>query len=202
MTLFKHREKFNSLSVKTGRTLSKIPLSANHWTLLSLLTAFVGFLAAYYEYIPAAAVFFALTAFIDIIDGAIARARGRATKFGAYLDTIVDRYVEFIVIVSVLFLNLPEFYLPSYAWILILLFGSMLATYAKSASAEKNIAKEGGHGVKGGILEHPDRLILLFLVFLISPASKTYAAYLVIIIALLSNISALQRIYSALKIAK
>ena len=139
---------------------------------------------------------------MDIIDGAVARAVGKATSLGAYIDTVTDRYVEFIVIASVFFLDLPDFYFPIYVWLFVLIFGSMLSTYVKSASAEKNIIKKDGHGIKGGILEHPDRLILLFVVFLLSIASKDYAAYLIIALAILSNISALQRTGKAIKAAK
>ncbi len=201
MTLYKRREKFASLSIKVGKIFSKFPISPNQWTLLSLLPAILGFIAAYYGNILAAAIFFGLTAFFDIIDGAVARAVGKAANFGAYLDTVVDRYIEFIVIASVFFLDLPDFYFPIYVWLFALIFGSMLSTYVKSASAEKNIIKKDGHGIKGGILEHPDRLILLFMVFLLSLASKNYATYLVVAIAILSNISALQRVFKALRIA-
>ncbi len=201
MTLYKRREKFTKISTKTGKVFSRIPLSPNQWTVISLVPAILGLISAYYGNILAAAVLFGLTAFVDIIDGAVARAKGKVTILGAYIDTIVDRYVEFIVIVSLLFLDLPDVFLPSYAWVLILLFGSMLSTYAKSASAEKNILKKDGHGVKGGILEHPDRLILLFLIFLLSVlVPKTYVTYLLILIVILTNISALQRIYGSIKI--
>lgn len=72
----------------------------------------------------------------------------------------------------------------------------MMSTYAKSASAEKNIIKKEGHGIKGGILEHADRLIVLFLIFFLSLLiNKIYITYLVIIMAILSNLSAFQRIY-------
>jgi len=202
--LYKNRQKFSSLSIKIGMIFSKIPLSPNQWTLLSLIPAVLGMVSVYYNHVGAGIVLFAVTAFVDIIDGSVARVIGSVTSLGAYLDTVVDRYIEAIMILSILFLNLPSFYVPAYAWILALLFGSMMSTYAKSASAEKDIVKEkGGHGVKGGILEHTDRLVLLFVVFLLSVAvDRIYVIYLVAIMTVLSNISALQRIYSAYSIAR
>lgn len=201
MTLYKKREKFSSLSVHAGRIFGRLPLTPNQWTILSLAPAILGLIAAFYGSFLLAAVFFGLTAVFDIIDGAVARAKAKASDFGAYLDTIIDRYVEFIIIISIFFLNLPSFFLPIGVWIIILIFGSMLSTYAKSASAEKNLVRnQGGHGIKGGLLEHPDRLILLFLIFLLSAslASRPYASYVLMLMAVLVNISALQRIGGAL----
>ena len=74
-----------------------------------------------------------------MVDGAVARVTKTASKFGAYLDTIVDRYVEAIIAFGLLFAALPGFYIPAYAWIFLYLFGGMMTTYAKAA------AKEGGH---------------------------------------------------------
>ena len=204
MTLYKRREKFKSASIKIGMIFSRIPLSPNQWTVLSIIPAILGFLAVYYGHIGLGVVLFALTSFVDIIDGSVARVIGRVTNLGAYLDTIIDRYIEGIMILAILFIGLPNFYLPIHVWLLFLLFGSMMSTYAKSASAEKNIFKEeSGHGVKGGILEHTDRLVLLFLVFLLSIfVDKAYVTYLVVLMTILSNVSAIQRIYSAYKIGR
>ncbi|MCX6816198.1 MAG: CDP-alcohol phosphatidyltransferase family protein, partial [Candidatus Aenigmarchaeota archaeon] len=186
--LYKNRQKFNSLSIKVGMIFCKIPLSPNQWTILSLIPAVLGLLATYYGNISAAIILFAITPFIDIIDGSVARVMGRVTKLGAYLDTVIDRYIEAIMIVSVMLLGLPDFYLPIQFWIIALLFGSLMSTYAKAASAEKKIVQEiEGHGIKGGILEHTDRVILLFVIFLLSLfVGKIYLTYIVIAMAILT----------------
>ncbi len=203
MTIYKRRKKFDSLSIRVGMIFSRVPLSPNQWTIVTFIPALFGFTSAYYGNIYAAVVLFAITAFIDIIDGSVARVSGRVTRLGAFLDTIVDRYIEFIMIAAILFLNLPNFYFPIYIWLLLLLFGSMMSTYAKSASAEKNISKENVCGIRGGILEHSDRMILLFLVFLLAVLiDGMYVTYLVVLMAVLSNISAFQRILYAYNAAK
>ena len=101
--LYENREKFKKLSIKIGMIFSKIPLSPNQWTIFSLLPAVIAALyLASNEFLIAAGLF-ALAAFIDLIDGSVARVLGRTTRFGAYLDTITDRYVEFILIFGLFF---------------------------------------------------------------------------------------------------
>ncbi|GAI12228.1 unnamed protein product [marine sediment metagenome] len=55
-----------------------------------------------------ALIFVFIASFLDFIDGAVARKTNTASKKGAYLDTILDRYVEGIVLLGFLFLPLPK----------------------------------------------------------------------------------------------
>lgn len=190
------REKFNRLSVKIGKAFNSLGLSPNQWTFLSLVFIVVSFYYLVNESFFPAALFFLFSAFVDVIDGSVARVTGNVTKKGAYFDTVIDRYVEFVIIFGLLFSNLPNFILPIQAWLMLLLFGSLLTTYVKSAAFEKKLVKDE---LKGGILERAERLILLFLIVLLAGISKIYSVYLIVITAILANISALQRIGSVLK---
>jgi phosphatidylglycerophosphate synthase len=66
---------------------------------------------------------------LDALDGAVARAGGRATKFGAYLDAVCDRLFEVIVAMTAAAL--------SGYWFLVtgVLAGSLLVSYAKARAA-------------------------------------------------------------------
>ena len=201
MVLYKKREKFNQISIKIGILFSKFGLSPNTWTLLSLLPVIA---AAYFimkqQFLEAAALF-AIAAFLDLVDGSVARVTGRATKFGAYLDTIVDRYVEAIILFSMLFLNLPllkvgEIYFSSSLFVYICLFGSLMTSYAKAAAKEKELVKEE---IKGGYFERAERLILLFLGILLAYFKIMYLVWVLFVLAVLTNFTALQRIWIAKK---
>src|SRR3989338_5138672 len=180
MTLYKNNEKLSGYSATIGKLFGGLGLSANVYTALALLFAFI---TAYFlltgNFVCAAAAF-AISAFLDSVDGAVARFRKDASKRGAYLDTISDRYMEGVVIIAIMFLALPIFYLSSYMWAALYLFGSLMITYAKAEEIEK-LNKE----VRGGLLERPERMILLFLV--------------IALLAVLANITALQRISIALR---
>ena len=198
MTLYKGREKFNKLSVKIGLLFSKIPLSANKWTMVSLIPAFVALYFLAQEEFLLAGAFFIVSAFLDLVDGSVARVTGTTSRFGAYLDTIIDRYIEAIIVFGLLFVALPEFIGPAYIWIFLYLFGSLMTTYAKAAAKEKGLVPEGTE-LKGGLLERAERMIILFVGILIASISPLYLVYTIVLLAILTNVSALQRILIARK---
>lgn len=195
MTMYKRREKFTGLSVRIGIAFSKLRISPNQWTLLSIIPAIIALYFLVYSEFLMAALFFILSAFIDLIDGSVARVMGKASRLGAYLDTIVDRYVEGIIIFALLFAGLPGFYIPISAWIFLYIFGSLMTTYSKSAAKEKELIV--GRELKGGLLERAERLIILFIGILLAAVQPVYLTYVIVILAALANISAIQRIVIA-----
>lgn len=140
----------------------------------------------------AAAAFFLLAVFFDFIDGAVAKFENKATKTGAYLDTICDRYVEGIILFGFLFLSLPKFGFEAEIWIFLALFGSLMTTYAKAAAKEKELAVEE---LKNGWLGRPERAILIFLSLILGIFNFSLIIFPIVILALLSNFTALQRIF-------
>lgn len=194
--LYTKREIFNNLSIRVGRFFAKLKLSPNQWTLLSLLPAMASFYFLIEENFFVASIFFFIVAFIDIVDGSVARVTGRVSRKGAYLDTIADRYVEFLIIFGLFFVSYPHFIFSSKTWLMILLFGTVMTTYAKAAAFEKGLVERE---LRGGFLERAERLALLFLIILVTNFSRLYAMYLLVAAAVLTNFSALQRIVLALK---
>jgi len=197
--LYKKRDYFNKLSKRIGIIFSRFPLSPNQWTLLGLLLTLVTFYFLIKEEFLIASVIFAFTAFIDIIDGAVAKVSKKVSILGTYLDTVIDRYVEFIVIFGLFFIDYPSFILSDKMWLLIILFGSLMTSYSISAAHEEGAEERK---LRGGILERAERMIFLFLIIILSTFSKTYALYLIVIMAILANITALQRIWIATSIFK
>lgn len=193
--LWKRRGYFDkTIGKKVGVIFSKLSLSPNQWTILSLVFALFMFYFLYKKEFLIASTIFAFTAFIDMIDGAVAKVTKKVTSFGGYLDSVIDRVIEFIIIFGLFFTDYPGYILCSRAWLMLLLFGSFMSTYTRAVAFEKKISKD----IKGGVLEHTDRLILFFLIILISNFSLQYASYLIITAALLTNISALQRFLKAI----
>ncbi|MFH1895020.1 MAG: CDP-alcohol phosphatidyltransferase family protein [archaeon] len=192
------REKFKSISIKTGLIFGKLPLTPNQWTLFSLVPALICFYFLLKQDFVFAAVFFGLAAFVDVIDGAVARVQGKTTKKGAYLDTITDRYVELIVFLGLFFVSLPVFYFSSQLWIFLCLFGGLMTTYSKAAAKEKLFLESE---LKGGLMERPERLLLLFFILVAGIFSLKLSLYLIVLFAVLSNLTAFQRILKAFSLA-
>jgi CDP-diacylglycerol--glycerol-3-phosphate 3-phosphatidyltransferase len=98
-----------------------------------------------------------LAGLCDLLDGPVARLQGRASLFGAFLDSILDRYADLI-----LFLGLLIYYVHvnrfRYAFLAgAAMAGAVMVSYAK-ARAESLVP---GPGV--GFWERPERLGLMIL---------------------------------------
>lgn len=199
MTFYGNRQKFEGFSQAIGKAFAKLGLSPNQWTAVSILPALGAFWFLFQGEYAYAAGMLILSAFLDMVDGAVARETGKASTKGAYLDTITDRYVEFIVVLGIFFAamyrGLPHFLMAAENWVFLFYFGSIMTTYAKSAAKEKGLVKDE---LKGGLLERAERLIILFVGVLLASVEPLYLVYTVALLAVLTNISALQRISKAL----
>lgn len=175
--------------------LKKLGLTPNQVTVLTPIFAiiFAYFLAkgAY----TAALVILAGSVLFDALDGHLARQTKSATKYGAYLDTILDRYVESIIYLSFLLIPLPEIFAPAQFWVALCIIGALMTTYAKAAYTEKT-----GNSFSGGFLERAERMLLIILGVALLPINPTYLVYILITLAVLTNLSAIDRIRKALKL--
>jgi archaetidylinositol phosphate synthase len=199
MVLYKRRQLFSGLSIKVGMVFSRVGISPNSWTILVIVPTLFSLYYLLGRQFLVAAAFLIISAFIDFIDGSVARVMGKVTKLGAYLDTIMDRYVEAIILVGLLFVGLPDFYLSSTVWIFLFLLGSMMTTYTKAAAKEKELSDKE---ITGGLLERGERLIILFVGILLAYFRLSYLTYIIVALAVLTNITALQRIKIAVNSAR
>ncbi len=128
----------------------------------------------------------------DVLDGALARERGRETKFGAFVDSTFDRVSELLVFGAILLYysggdsgrKYPELLVVV---ILVAMAGSVLVSYARARI-------EGlGETCTVGLLERPERLILLIVGLFLSPL----LIFVLILIAFGTVVTVLQRIHHA-----
>src|SRR6476620_7902144 len=96
----------------------------------------------------------------DLLDGRVARLTGRVTKFGAFLDSSLDRLSDMIVflVIIILYSRDTQFHSTLYAALTgAALIGSVMVSYS-SARAESLIPK-----CDVGFLRRPERVVLLIL---------------------------------------
>jgi CDP-diacylglycerol--glycerol-3-phosphate 3-phosphatidyltransferase len=124
-----------------------------------------------------------LASVFDMLDGRVARLRGRGTKFGAYLDSTMDRYSDMLLYMGLLILYARLDRTPHMVLVWVAAFGSFMTSYAR-ARAESLIDR-----CTVGFMERPERIVLLVLGAL---ANRMVAVLW--IIAVVSNVTALQRI--------
>jgi len=192
--LAEKRQQFKQLENIIGKVFSKF-LTANQYSGLAILMALFYFRFMVANNLKIALIFLFAASFLDFVDGAVARKTNTASPKGAYLDTILDRYVEAMVLLGFLFLPLPLIVFPSHIWILLALFGSLMTTYAKAAGKEKEILKTE---LKEGLAGRGERMILEFLAVFWGIFNLQWTLYFIIALAVLSNITAIQRVYLVL----
>jgi archaetidylinositol phosphate synthase len=194
----KFRNRLTHLHVRIGILFSKIGLSANAWTALSLAPALFGFIALYYHNLAFGLAFFVISAFMDIIDGNVARVTKSVSNLGAFLDGVVDRYVEFSLYLGLWFYleGTPEVLMPHSLWLLFLVFGAMMPSFITAYADHRNVIVDPEKLKNiGGILERFERLLLLYAGMLIGLINPVLLTYTLILTALLANFTAIQRIY-------
>lgn len=143
-------------------------LTPNVVTLASIVFAVLGFAAlAFYGSLLAALVLFAAAGFLDAFDGALARTQKRVTAFGAFLDGVVDRFNEALLLFGLMALTppLPGFLVPAWAWLaLLLFFGTCMTSFVRAyADHRRVVTDEKTLKAMGGLLERGERLALVLL---------------------------------------
>ncbi len=184
--------------------LARLGLSPNAWTFLALAVALGGFFALVGHRLLLGFLLFLLSGFLDMVDGAVARATGRASSEGAFLDGVLDRYVEVLLILGLLFYLGPEtsFLIPIGAWIAILIFGAVMTSFVRAYADHRGLVKDQKVLAKemGGLLERAERLILIYagmvgaLLF-----GNGWLLGAIVLAAVLSNLTAVQRIFLAIE---
>ena len=191
-------------SEKTDRLaggLAAIGLSPNAWTLISLVPALAGLTALVMHQLALGLAMFALSAFIDIVDGTVARVTNQVSDKGAYIDGVVDRYVELMLYLGLLiYIGRGEFLgLPNEVWIVLLIFGGLMTSFVRAYADHRGIVKDPGELKRmGGLLERLERLMLLYFGMFLGLFNSQWLMAIVVLTALLANATALQRIRFAL----
>jgi phosphatidylglycerophosphate synthase len=190
------REKFKKIEEEIGRIFSKLGPSPNQYTLNSIAFGIFCFVSLVLKNFVLALIFFLISAILDFVDGAVARYSGKVTKAGAYLDTISDRFVEGLIFLGFLSLPLPKFIIEAKYWIFLAFFGSLMTTYAKAAAKEKELVAQE---LKKGFFGRGERMILLSITFFLGIFNQNLMIYPISLLAIFSNLTAIQRIILALK---
>ncbi len=179
------RVRFKKLLDPIGAFLNKLGLTPNMITIFGLLGNIVAAFLIAKGYIFWGGVFILLTAPMDAIDGTMARLRGKVTKYGAFLDSVSDRYSELMVYGGLLyyFLNLDQ----TLACLLVFFsaVGSVMVSYTRAR------AEAVQYQAKIGIMTRIERYLVLVPMLLIN--RPIYAVW---ILAVFTNITAIQRVLS------
>ena len=131
-----------------------------------------------------------IAALFDMLDGSLARATGQSTKFGAFFDSSIDRYSESVILVALIYYYSAASSRPLEPVLLaITLVGSLMVSYTRAR------AEALGVECKVGLLQRPERVILLIVGLLAGSIWPIIMTIILSLLAILTNVTALQRIY-------
>ncbi len=175
-----------------ARGVDRTPLTPNAITLVgSALNIVPAVLIALNFHLAAGLLLLPITA-LDSLDGALARLQGNASEFGAFLDSVLDRYVEIFYYAGITW----HFSQTGDQWGI---FGSLLAIGGSIMVSYCRARAEGlGMECKVGILQRPERLILLGVALIFSSWLLLGAIWLM---AVVTNFTAGQRIWHVYRIS-
>ncbi|HQR38408.1 MAG TPA: CDP-alcohol phosphatidyltransferase family protein [Blastocatellia bacterium] len=109
----------------------------------------------------------------DMLDGRVARLQGRVTRFGAFFDSVIDRYSDLIVFVGIMVFYARDTAAHSTLYVAltgIVLIGSVMVSYSRARAEGLDIT------CKVGFLERPERVVLLIIGSLTQVSPGTYQA--------------------------
>ena len=178
------RQRFGGVLEPVARVIGRTGISPNVVTLTgSLLNLGVAWVLAH-GYLRIGGVLVPLVSLFDALDGTLAWLTGKRSRFGAFLDSTMDRFSEAILYLGLLFyytrLGAKQEILLIYATIV----GSLMVSYARARA-------EGlGLDCKVGLLTRLERILILTAALLLEEMSIALWA-----LAILTNFTALQRMY-------
>ncbi len=170
-----------------GSAAKKIPFTPNTLTLVGfIITIYASYVLM--KDLRTGGILVLAGGVFDILDGVVARVNGKSSKFGAFLDSVLDRYSDAIILLAIAW-NLDA--KMEHVGVLICLgclIGSFLISYTR--------ARAEGLGIecKHGLMERPERVVVI---------SFGAIAGLIIpvlwILLILTHITVFQRMYHVWK---
>jgi CDP-diacylglycerol---glycerol-3-phosphate 3-phosphatidyltransferase len=168
--------------------LGRSPLTPNQVTVVGVALTFCAAGLAAFGQLRWAGVVLIFAGTCDILDGALARSTNKSYPYGAFLDSTLDRYSE-----GAIYVGLAAYFVtirpPLQEWLVLAtltaLAGSFLVSYVRAR------AQSLGFACKSGLFQRPERVVVTVVGLLFGG----YVLYgVVFLLALVTNITALQRI--------
>ncbi|VVB58909.1 Bifunctional IPC transferase and DIPP synthase [Candidatus Anstonella stagnisolia] len=183
------------LQEDAGKAFTFLPLSPTQITMLAPIFALVSLYFMYHRQMEFAIVAFVLSALMDALDGAVARARGQVTKKGGFFDGVCDRFVEFFVLVGLLAYGIGTFILPADVWVLLFVFfGTCMTSFVSAYADHREVMPAKEAADLPAMFHRPERVVCIFLAMLVAPASAVGATAIIGAGAMLSMLTVAQKI--------
>ena len=190
MVLNRLRGRLAPLLERVGRAFAATGLSANFWTGVGLAVAFAAAVVygSFWEYsYILGGILLLVSGFFDMVDGQVARATGRSSKRGAFLDSMFDKIAEVAIFAGLASGGLvaPEIALLGIGM-------SLLVSYTRAKADALNIQIRGV-----GVGERAERLLIIAIVGMI-PGMMPFAVLAVVVISAITVAQRMRYVYKRL----
>ena len=174
-----------------AQLLLRMGARPNHLTVLGLGVSVTAAYVFSVGLLRGGAVLLAVAGLFDFFDGAVARLAGSDSDYGAFLDSVVDRYSDVAVMLGILVYYQQRSDTAGSVLTMAALAGTIMTSYTKAR------AQSIGVRCDIGVIERPERLIAL-----IAGASFHLLTSVMALLAVLTNVTAIQRIVYTRRIAR
>jgi archaetidylinositol phosphate synthase len=183
------KEKIQRLLSSEARVAHKIGLTPNAVSVFGIVFALLSATAYWVSssnmlILVLAAFLLLFSGFCDALDGVVARLYGEITVFGGFLDSLLDRYADALVLCGIIFGGLCDV-----SWGLFAIIGSLLVSYTRARAEAAGVKMESI-----GLAERSERVVILVVASLIMVAWFDALKWSVILLAFLTNLTVLQRV--------
>ena len=195
--LTKLKKQVQTALTSTANMFHNLGLTPNHVSILGIIFSLIaGVVYSQWHinraFLILAPVLMLISGLFDALDGVIARVHGKASTFGAFFDSNLDRYADAIVLSGIIVGGLTNL-----AWGLAALVGSMMVSYARARAEAAGVKMESI-----GLAERAERIVLVGLASIISYFWIDALNWSILILAILTNFTVLQRANYFRKAAK
>jgi CDP-diacylglycerol---glycerol-3-phosphate 3-phosphatidyltransferase len=180
-----------ALAEPVARALLRARVRPNHLTVLGLGVSCVAAWALASGRLRWGAALLAVAGLFDFFDGSLARVSGQVSAFGAFLDSVVDRYSDLVVLLGVVLYFQARGDGAGAVLTMVGLVGTVMVSYTKAR------AQSIGVDCEIGLMERPERMILL-----IAGAALHLLLPALVVLGLLTHLTALQRIAHTRRLAR
>ena len=157
----KVRAGWDKLMRPVGRALARTPLSPNAITLLGVALQGVVTWQILTGHLLVAGLLGIVSGFSDAFDGAVAKAKGLTSKFGALLDSTTDRLSDGMIFGALAWLYgvSPDIHTHDRPWVAALALGTLVVSFL--VSYVKSRAESLGFECNVGLVERGERLVII-----------------------------------------
>jgi CDP-diacylglycerol--glycerol-3-phosphate 3-phosphatidyltransferase len=169
--------------------MQKLPVTPNQLTVMGFLITCAAAVLIALDHPFYGGLVLAFAAVFDVFDGALARASGRSYAYGAFLDSTTDRFSEGVIMVALLILFQRRGVAIGPVLVILATAGSFLVSYVRAR------AQALGFTCDGGLLARPERVLLTVVGLLLTPATIGGLVTVVLILAVFTNFTVVQRVW-------